>query len=210
MAAHRCRKEVAKITDDLEKPRPDVVIYRLTENTLYDVRTVVGGDSRCCRQAGQLPGFGAQWGTHEKNKKWLGRWIRQGGQFIPLVHEAGGTTGAPALDFPNTLAPLGGAGTINKDRKRPARLLKTCLLSTEIFTCAFEFSPRCTSDASDLRHLSARSRAFATYERATAVGGDPHKQPRQGKTRWADEADVTRMAGPGRKHWRHRRLAGGL
>ena len=30
------------------------------------------GDSRYCRQAGQLPGFGAQWGAHEKNKKIAG------------------------------------------------------------------------------------------------------------------------------------------
>jgi hypothetical protein len=73
--------------DDSEKSRPDVVIYRLTENTLlFDVRTVVGGDSRYFRQEGQLPGFGAQWGAYDKNKKWLGRCTRQGYQFIPLVH----------------------------------------------------------------------------------------------------------------------------
>ena len=94
MAGHRFGKEVANIMDDPEKPRPYVVIYRLTENTLFDVRTVVGGDSIYFRQAGQLPGFGAQWGAHEKNKKWLDRWTRQGDQFIPLVHKAGGTTGA--------------------------------------------------------------------------------------------------------------------
>ena len=51
MAGHRCGKEVANITDDSEKPRPDVVIYRLTENTLFDVRTVAGSDSRYRRQA---------------------------------------------------------------------------------------------------------------------------------------------------------------
>ena len=54
--------------DDPEKPRPDVATSPLTENTLSDVRTFVGGDSGYCRQAGQLPGFGAQWGAHEKNK----------------------------------------------------------------------------------------------------------------------------------------------
>ena len=80
--------------DDSEKPRPDVVINRLTKSTLFDVRTAAGGDSGYCRQAGQLPGFGAQWGAHEKNKNWLDRWTRQGDQFIPLVHKAGGTTGA--------------------------------------------------------------------------------------------------------------------
>ena len=83
MTGHRCEKEVASITDDSEKPRPDVVVYRLTENTLFDVRTVCGGE-RYCRQEGQLPGFGAQWGAHENNKKWLDRWTRQGDQFIPL------------------------------------------------------------------------------------------------------------------------------
>jgi len=84
--------------DDSEKPRPDVVIYRLTGNTPFDVRAVVGGDSRYCREAEQLPGFGAQWGAHEKNKKWLDRFTRQGDQFIPLVQEAGGTiTMAPLL-----------------------------------------------------------------------------------------------------------------
>ena len=37
MAGHRCGKEVASIMDDSEKsrPAPDVVIYRLTENTLF-------------------------------------------------------------------------------------------------------------------------------------------------------------------------------
>ena len=67
-AGHRCGKEVANIMDDSEKSRPDVVIYRLTESTLFDVRTVVGGDSRYCKQAGQLPGFGAQWGAHENHR----------------------------------------------------------------------------------------------------------------------------------------------
>ena len=68
------------------------------------MRTVVGGDSGYCRQTGQLPGFGAQWGDREKNKKWKGRFTRQVDQFIPLVREAGGTIGAPALEFLNTLA----------------------------------------------------------------------------------------------------------
>ena len=90
--------------DDTEKSRPDVVIYRPTENKLFDVRNVVGGDPGYYRQAGQLPGFGAQWGAHEKNKKWLDRCTRQGDQFIPLVYGAVGTIGAPALDFRNTLA----------------------------------------------------------------------------------------------------------
>jgi len=85
--------------DGPEKPRPDAFINRLTKSTLPDVRTAAGGDSGYCRQAGQLPGFGAQWGAHEKNKKWLGRCTRQGDQFIPLVHEAGVTIGAPALDL---------------------------------------------------------------------------------------------------------------
>ena len=107
MAGHRCGKEIANIMDDSEKSRPEVVIYRLTENTLPDVRTVVGGDSRYFRQAGQLRGFGAQWSAHEKNKKWLDRCTCQGDQFIPLVHEAGGTTGSPALDPHNTLAAAG-------------------------------------------------------------------------------------------------------
>ena len=104
MAGHRCGKRVPRITDDPERPRPGADAYRLTENTLFDVRTAVGGDSRYCRQAGQLPGFGAQWGAHEKNKKRLCRLIRQGDQFIPPVHEAGGIIFAPALDFLNTLA----------------------------------------------------------------------------------------------------------
>ena len=85
--------------DDPEKPRPDVATSPLTENTLSDVRTDVGGDSGYCRQTGQLPGFGAQWGDCGKNKKWLGRFTRQVDQFIPLVREAGGTIGAPALDL---------------------------------------------------------------------------------------------------------------
>ena len=49
MACHRCGKEVARIMDDSERPRPGVVVHRLTENTLSDVRTVVGGDPRCYR-----------------------------------------------------------------------------------------------------------------------------------------------------------------
>ena len=82
--------------DNPEKPRPYVVIYRPTENTLPGVRTFAGGDPGYCRQAEQLPGFGAQWAAHEKNKKWPGRCTRQGDQFIPLVHEAGGPL-APLL-----------------------------------------------------------------------------------------------------------------
>ena len=90
--------------DDTEKSRPDVVIYRPTENKLFDVRNVVGGDPGYYRQAGQLPGFGAQWGAHEKYRKLLGRCTRQVAQFIHLVHGAGETNGAPALDSRNTLA----------------------------------------------------------------------------------------------------------
>ena len=59
ITGHRCWNGLASIMDDPEKPRLDVVIYHLTENALFDVPAVVGGDSRYCRQAGQLPGFAA-------------------------------------------------------------------------------------------------------------------------------------------------------
>ena len=101
--------------DVSKKPRPNIAIYRLTENTLFDVRTVVGGDPRYRRQARQLSGFGVQWGAHEKNKEWLGRWTRQGDQFIPLVHEAWGTIGSPALDFLGKLA-AAAAGSQSSER----------------------------------------------------------------------------------------------
>ena len=53
VAGHQCWKEVASIMDDPEKPQPGVVVHRLTESTLPDMRTVAGGDSRYmyCRQA---------------------------------------------------------------------------------------------------------------------------------------------------------------
>ena len=69
MADHRYGKEVVSIMDDSEKSQPDVVIYRLIENALFDVRTVVGGDLAYCKQASLLPGYGAQWGAQKKNKK---------------------------------------------------------------------------------------------------------------------------------------------
>ena len=53
MAGHRCGMKVTSTMDDSEKSRLDVVIYRLTENTLFDVRTVVGGDSGYCRVRGR-------------------------------------------------------------------------------------------------------------------------------------------------------------
>ena len=56
-----------------------------------------------------------QWGAHDKNKKWLDRCTRQSDQFIPLVHEAGGTIGAPALDLLNTQA-AAAAGSQSSER----------------------------------------------------------------------------------------------
>ena len=65
---------------------------------------------------GQLPDFGAQWGAHEKNKKWLGRCTRQGNYFIPLVHKAGGTIGAPALKFLLSTLASAAAGSQSPER----------------------------------------------------------------------------------------------
>ena len=56
MAGHRCGKGFASTADKSEKPRPGVVINRLTENAMFDVRTAAGGDSAYCKQAALLPG----------------------------------------------------------------------------------------------------------------------------------------------------------
>ena len=82
-----------------------------TSNVLTDVRTIAAAHTKYCKAAACNPGYGADWGASQKNDKWEEEARRQGDNFIPLCHEAGGRLGKPALDLVDLLARSAGDGS---------------------------------------------------------------------------------------------------